>query len=76
MDEAGALPVLALDVAPGQHVLDACRTRSIPCGIHIADLEWLAEWQAWEAEGDTATAAPRLGFIISMESAKVRFLWF
>ena len=24
MDEAGALPVLALDVAPGQHVLDAC----------------------------------------------------
>jgi len=24
MDEAGALPVLALDLAPGQHVLDAC----------------------------------------------------
>ena len=24
MDEAGAIPVLALDLAPGQHVLDAC----------------------------------------------------
>jgi 2-keto-3-deoxy-L-rhamnonate aldolase RhmA len=28
-----------------QHVLDACLARRIPCGIHIAELEWLAEWQ-------------------------------
>jgi 2-keto-3-deoxy-L-rhamnonate aldolase RhmA len=28
-----------------QHVLDAALSRSIPCGIHIANLEWLAEWQ-------------------------------
>lgn len=27
MDEAGALPVLALDVAPGQQILDACAGR-------------------------------------------------
>jgi 2-keto-3-deoxy-L-rhamnonate aldolase RhmA len=30
---------------PIQHVLDACLTQGIPCGIHIANLEWLAEWQ-------------------------------
>jgi 2-keto-3-deoxy-L-rhamnonate aldolase RhmA len=30
---------------PIQHVLDACLARGIPCGIHIANLEWLAEWQ-------------------------------
>jgi 2-dehydro-3-deoxyglucarate aldolase/4-hydroxy-2-oxoheptanedioate aldolase len=30
---------------PIQHVLDACLGRGIPCGIHIGDLEWLAEWQ-------------------------------
>jgi 2-keto-3-deoxy-L-rhamnonate aldolase RhmA len=30
---------------PIQHVLDAALTRGIPCGIHIANLEWLAEWQ-------------------------------
>jgi 2-keto-3-deoxy-L-rhamnonate aldolase RhmA len=28
-----------------QHVLEACLARHIPCGIHIANLEWLAEWQ-------------------------------
>jgi len=28
-----------------QRVLDACLARNIPCGIHIANLEWLAEWQ-------------------------------
>jgi 2-keto-3-deoxy-L-rhamnonate aldolase RhmA len=31
--------------APIQRVLDACLARGIPCGIHIANLEWLAEWQ-------------------------------
>ena len=30
---------------PIQHVLAACLARGIPCGIHIANLEWLAEWQ-------------------------------
>jgi 2-dehydro-3-deoxyglucarate aldolase/4-hydroxy-2-oxoheptanedioate aldolase len=30
---------------PIQHVLEACLARHIPCGIHIANLEWLAEWQ-------------------------------
>jgi 2-keto-3-deoxy-L-rhamnonate aldolase RhmA len=30
---------------PIQHVLEACLTRHIPCGIHISNLEWLAEWQ-------------------------------
>jgi len=30
---------------PIQHALEACLTRHIPCGIHIANLEWLAEWQ-------------------------------
>jgi 2-dehydro-3-deoxyglucarate aldolase/4-hydroxy-2-oxoheptanedioate aldolase len=30
---------------PIQHVLEACQARGIPCGIHIANLEWLAEWQ-------------------------------
>ena len=30
---------------PIQHVLQACLARHIPCGIHIANLEWLAEWQ-------------------------------
>jgi 2-dehydro-3-deoxyglucarate aldolase/4-hydroxy-2-oxoheptanedioate aldolase len=28
-----------------QHVLDATLRHSIPCGIHIANLDWLAEWQ-------------------------------
>jgi 2-keto-3-deoxy-L-rhamnonate aldolase RhmA len=31
---------------PIQQVLDVCLARGIPCGIHIANLEWLAEWQA------------------------------
>jgi 2-keto-3-deoxy-L-rhamnonate aldolase RhmA len=30
---------------PIQHVLEACLAQGIPCGIHIANLEWLAEWQ-------------------------------
>ena len=30
---------------PIQHVLDAALTQGLPCGIHIANLEWLAEWQ-------------------------------
>ena len=30
---------------PIQRVLEACLARPIPCGIHIANLEWLAEWQ-------------------------------
>jgi 2-keto-3-deoxy-L-rhamnonate aldolase RhmA len=30
---------------PIQHVLDAALRRNIPCGIHIANLDWLAEWQ-------------------------------
>jgi 2-keto-3-deoxy-L-rhamnonate aldolase RhmA len=30
---------------PIQRVLDACLARGIPCGIHISNLEWLAEWQ-------------------------------
>ena len=31
--------------APIQRVLDACLARGLPCGIHIANLDWLAEWQ-------------------------------
>jgi 2-dehydro-3-deoxyglucarate aldolase/4-hydroxy-2-oxoheptanedioate aldolase len=30
---------------PIQHVLEACLAEHIPCGIHIGNLEWLAEWQ-------------------------------
>ncbi|MFC2030376.1 HpcH/HpaI aldolase/citrate lyase family protein [Chloroflexota bacterium] len=30
---------------PIQHILDTCLALSIPCGIHIGNLEWLAEWQ-------------------------------
>lgn len=37
-------PLDALE-PPIQGVLDACLAQGIPCGIHIADLEWLAEWQ-------------------------------
>jgi 2-keto-3-deoxy-L-rhamnonate aldolase RhmA len=37
--------LLAALEEPIQQVLDACRARSIPCGLHISDLEWLAEWQ-------------------------------
>jgi len=37
--------LLAALEEPIQHVLDACRARGIPCGLHISDLEWLAEWQ-------------------------------
>ncbi len=37
--------LLAALEEPIQRVLDACRARGIPCGLHISDLEWLAEWQ-------------------------------
>ena len=30
---------------PIQHVLDSALAHKVPCGIHIANLEWLAEWQ-------------------------------
>ncbi len=30
---------------PIQRVLDAALRHNVPCGIHIANLEWLAEWQ-------------------------------
>jgi 2-keto-3-deoxy-L-rhamnonate aldolase RhmA len=30
---------------PIQHVLDACLALGIPCGIHISNLKWLAEWR-------------------------------
>lgn len=30
---------------PMQRVLDAALRHGIPCGIHIANLEWLGEWQ-------------------------------
>jgi len=36
---------LAALEAPIQRVLDACRAHGLPCGIHIANLEWLARWQ-------------------------------
>ena len=38
-DKLGALE------EPIQHVLDAALKRKVPCGIHIGNLEWLAEWQ-------------------------------
>jgi 2-dehydro-3-deoxyglucarate aldolase/4-hydroxy-2-oxoheptanedioate aldolase len=38
-DKLGALE------KPIQHVLDAALKRKVPCGIHIGNLEWLAEWQ-------------------------------
>lgn len=38
-DKLGALE------EPIQCVLDAALRRNIPCGIHIANLDWLAEWQ-------------------------------
>ncbi len=30
---------------PIQHVLDAALANKVPCGIHIGNLDWLAEWQ-------------------------------
>ena len=30
---------------PIQHVLDAALRLKVPCGIHIGNLDWLAEWQ-------------------------------
>jgi 2-keto-3-deoxy-L-rhamnonate aldolase RhmA len=38
-DKLGALE------EPMQHVLDAAQALHVPCGIHIGDLDWLAEWQ-------------------------------
>ncbi|RLC99297.1 MAG: aldolase [Chloroflexi bacterium] len=38
-DKLGALE------EPIQRVLDAALKHKIPCGIHIANLDWLAEWQ-------------------------------
>jgi 2-keto-3-deoxy-L-rhamnonate aldolase RhmA len=38
-DQLGALE------EPIQHVLDTALRHRIPCGIHIANLDWLAEWQ-------------------------------
>ncbi len=38
-DQLGALE------EPIQHVLDVALAKKIPCGIHIGNLEWLAEWQ-------------------------------
>jgi 2-keto-3-deoxy-L-rhamnonate aldolase RhmA len=38
-DKLGALE------GPIQHVLDAARALNVPCGIHIGNLDWLAEWQ-------------------------------
>jgi 2-keto-3-deoxy-L-rhamnonate aldolase RhmA len=40
-----SVDMLAALEGPIQHVLDASLARGIPCGIHIANLEWLAEWQ-------------------------------
>ncbi|HUW13336.1 MAG TPA: aldolase/citrate lyase family protein [Anaerolineae bacterium] len=37
--------MLAALEEPIQHVLDAALAAGVPCGIHIANLEWLAEWQ-------------------------------
>jgi 2-keto-3-deoxy-L-rhamnonate aldolase RhmA len=38
-DQLGALE------GPIQRVLDAALRHKVPCGIHIANLDWLAEWQ-------------------------------
>jgi 2-keto-3-deoxy-L-rhamnonate aldolase RhmA len=38
-DQLGALE------EPIQRVLDAALRHKVPCGIHIANLDWLAEWQ-------------------------------
>jgi 2-keto-3-deoxy-L-rhamnonate aldolase RhmA len=53
--------MLAALEEPIQHVLDACLARSIPCGIHIAKLEWLAEWQ-------------RRGMLLLCYSTDIKFL--
>jgi 2-dehydro-3-deoxyglucarate aldolase/4-hydroxy-2-oxoheptanedioate aldolase len=37
--------MLAMLEEPIQHVLDACRARGVPCGLHIGNMEWLLEWQ-------------------------------
>lgn len=37
--------MLAALEEPIQHVLSACQAQGLPCGIHIDNLEWLAEWQ-------------------------------
>ena len=53
--------MLAVLEEPIQHVLDACLARDIPCGIHIANLEWLAEWQ-------------RRGMLLLCYSTDIKFL--
>ncbi len=37
--------LLAALEEPIQHVLDAALACHVPCGIHIANLDWLGEWQ-------------------------------
>jgi 2-keto-3-deoxy-L-rhamnonate aldolase RhmA len=37
--------MLAALEEPIQHVLDACLAKGLPCGLHIANLDWLVEWQ-------------------------------
>ena len=37
--------MLAALEEPIQHVLTVALDRKVPCGIHISDLDWLAEWQ-------------------------------
>jgi 2-keto-3-deoxy-L-rhamnonate aldolase RhmA len=38
-DQLGALE------EPIQHVLDSAKAHNVPCGIHIANLDWLIEWE-------------------------------
>jgi 2-keto-3-deoxy-L-rhamnonate aldolase RhmA len=37
--------MLAALEEPIQHVLNVCLAKGLPCGIHIDNLEWLAEWR-------------------------------
>ena len=53
--------MLAALEEPIPHVLDACLARGIPCGIHIANLEWLVEWQ-------------RRGMLLICYSTDIKFL--
>jgi 2-keto-3-deoxy-L-rhamnonate aldolase RhmA len=60
MDLRSDVMLAALE-APIQHVLDACLAHGLPCGIHIGDLEWLAEWQ-------------RRGMLLLCYSSPLKFL--
>jgi 2-dehydro-3-deoxyglucarate aldolase/4-hydroxy-2-oxoheptanedioate aldolase len=55
-----------------QHVLDTALKLKVPCGIHIANLEWLAEWQRRGMQ--LITYSGGLGFLRQGAVSGIRYL--